>query len=156
MPGKVRSQSGKRLEDDPAQQPPTLRTLTWWVLKRPEDRVDDEERTLSQFSEGQPKLKASIAMARSFTEMIRQQQEDKLDSWLDQAEKSGYQVWRNFAAGLKQDKAAVRASLLYPWSNGPTEGHINRLKCLKRLMYGRAKDDLLRKRVLWQGHRSFT
>jgi transposase len=53
-----------------------------------------------------------------------------------------------FAVGLRQDIAAVRAGLSLPWSNGPTEGHINRLKCLKRQMYGRAKLDLLRQRLL--------
>ena len=156
LPTKVRSQTGNHLEVDPTQQPPTLRTLTWWVLKRLEDRTDDGEQTLAQLSRGQPKLQESIMLARSFAEMIRQQQAEKLEAWLEQAAKSGYRVWSNFAVGLKQDEAAVRASLIYPWSNGPTEGHINRLKCLKRLMYGRAKDDLLRKRVLWQGHRSFT
>ena len=67
---------------------------------------------------------------------------------LEQAEQSGFQVWRNFAASLRQDYEAVRASLLYNWSNGPTEGHINRLKCVKRQMYGRAKLDLLRQRLV--------
>lgn len=67
-----------------------------------------------------------------------------------------FNILRNFVTGLKQDERAVHAALLYPWSNGPIEGHINRLKCLKRLIYGRVKDDLLRKRVSWQGQRPFT
>ena len=46
------------------------------------------------------------------------------------------------------DEAAVKAALKYPWSNGPVEGHVNRLKTLKRQMYGRANFDLLRRRVL--------
>jgi transposase len=56
-----------------------------------------------------------------------------------------------FAAGLKKDKAAVRAALRLPWSNGQVEGHVNRLKLLKRTMFGQAKFDLLRRRVLWAG-----
>jgi transposase len=52
------------------------------------------------------------------------------------------------AAGIERDRAAVVAALAYEWSNGPTEGHINRLKTLKRSMYGRAKFDLLRIRTL--------
>src|SRR5207253_7845821 len=54
-----------------------------------------------------------------------------------------------FAQGLRQDYAAVKAALTWPYSNGPTEGHVNRLKLLKRQMYGRAKLDLLRQRVLY-------
>jgi transposase len=56
---------------------------------------------------------------------------------------------RTFAAGVRQDYGAVAAALEYPWSNGPVEGQINRLKTIKRQMYGRANFDLLRARVLW-------
>jgi transposase len=55
---------------------------------------------------------------------------------------------RGFATGIINDVAAVRAALSQPWSNGPVEGQVNRLKMLKRQMYGRAKFDLLRSRVL--------
>jgi transposase len=153
---KVRNQTGKYLKADPTKQIPTLRSLTWWTLKKPEERTEENEQVLLQISTGQPKLLKSIALARNLAEIIRQQQGEKLDAWIEEAEKSGYRAWRNFASGLKQDKVAVGAALTTPWSNGPTEGQVNRLKCLKRLMYGRAKDDLLRKRVLWQGYRTFT
>jgi len=53
-----------------------------------------------------------------------------------------------FATGIINDVAAVRAALSQLWSNGPVEGQVNRLKMLKRQMYGRAKFDLLRSRVL--------
>ena len=53
-----------------------------------------------------------------------------------------------FVTGITGDLAAVRAALSQPWSNGPVEGQINRLKLLKRQAYGRAKFDLLRSRVL--------
>jgi transposase len=56
--------------------------------------------------------------------------------------------FRNFAEGLRQDEAAVRAAMTYQWSNGMVEGHVNRLKLIKRQMYGCAKFDLLRARVL--------
>ena len=55
---------------------------------------------------------------------------------------------RSFAAKLRQDEAAVRAAMIEPWSNGPVEEQVNRLKLIKRSMYGRAKFDLLRQRVL--------
>ena len=59
---------------------------------------------------------------------------------------------RSFATGLRQDEAAVTAALQYAWSNGPVEGHINRLKMLKRQMFGRAHLDLLRRRFLRTPH----
>ncbi len=72
-----------------------------------------------------------------------------------QAEPIGHQPvlefheWmKRFAAGLQADYPEVAAALTYEWSNGPTEGHINRLKLVKRQMFGRAKLDLLRKRVM--------
>ena len=86
-----------------------------------------------------------ITLAREFAAMIRQRDVTPFGVWLTRADDS---LLNNFATGLRQDEAAVRAALTLPWSNGPTEGHINRLKCLKRQMYGRAKLDLLRGRLL--------
>ncbi|EHP91380.1 transposase of ISMdi2, ISL3 family [Methylorubrum extorquens DSM 13060] len=53
-----------------------------------------------------------------------------------------------FVTGLRQDEAAVRVAIVEPWSNGLVEGQVIRLKMIKRSMYGRAKFDLLRQRVL--------
>jgi transposase len=153
---KVRSQPGEILNGNPIPSPPSLRKLTGMIVKRPENRTEEDELLLSKISSGQPKLTTTIELARSLARIIRQQQAAELDLWLEKAVKSGYLVWHNFSAGLAQDYAAVRAALQLPWSNGPTEGHINRLKYLKRQMYGRGKEDLLRKRVLWQGRWSFT
>ena len=72
-----------------------------------------------------------------------------LVAWLERADASSVPEVRSFAAGLRRDRAAVHAALSSPWSNGQTEGQINRLKCLKRQMYGRAKLDLLEKRFLY-------
>ena len=69
-------------------------------------------------------------------------------SWLNDAQKSGASAVATFAAGLQQDAAAVKAALTTPWSSGQTEGHVNKLKLLKRQTFGRAKFDLLRRRVL--------
>jgi transposase len=156
LPPGTRYQGGKVLDTDPTRRPPTPRSLAWSIVRRPDERFEDDELLLEQLSEGYPKLERTINLAREFAATIRQRQVDNLDSLLERADESGYQTWRNFAAGLCQDYAAVRAALQLNWSNGPTEGHVNRLKCLKRQMYGRAKDDLLRKRIIWQGRWSFT
>ena len=71
-----------------------------------------------------------------------------LDRWLPRVQACGVPELRRFAAKLKEDLSAVRAAFSSPWSNGQVEGQINRLKYLKRQMYGRAKLDLLRIRVL--------
>ena len=77
--------------------------------------------------------------------MVRQKQADKLDAWLTA---TGETDLAGFADGLKRDLAAVRAGLSLPWSTGPVEGQISRLKTIKRTMCGRAGFDLPRHRVL--------
>ena len=68
--------------------------------------------------------------------------------WVEAAEASGLRELKAFAIGLKRDWEAVVAGMTLEWSAGPTEGHVNRVKALKRQMFGRAGVDLLRKRVL--------
>jgi transposase len=80
--------------------------------------------------------------------MVREQRPEDLDGWLAACTQSGIGTLVSFAKGLRQDYAAVRAALEEPWSSGQAEGQINRLKMLKRQMYGRAGFELLRKRVL--------
>jgi transposase len=70
---------------------------------------------------------------------------DHLDDWISAAEQGGF---KGFAASLRQDREAVHAALTLPWSTGPVEGQINRLKVIKRTMYGRASFDRLRRRAL--------
>lgn len=81
--------------------------------------------------------------------MICHQQVSLLDDWLEDCSKSAIAGLEQFAASLLQDYAAVRAALELPWSNGQTEGQVHRLKLLKRQMYGRARLDLLRLRILY-------
>jgi transposase len=83
-----------------------------------------------------------------FAEMVRNLEGEKLHGWLGEAEASGAQVMKKFAAGLKKDLAAVRAGLTEKWSNGPVEGFVNKLKLVKRQGHGRAGSGLLRARVL--------
>jgi transposase len=71
-----------------------------------------------------------------------------LDIWLHDARRSGICGLRRFARAVRQDIEAVRNAVLEPWSNGQTEGQINKLKTLKRAMYGRAGIDLLCARML--------
>ena len=84
--------------------------------------------------------------------MVRGRQPQALDRWIERTQESGVpRELRSFGDVVKSDYAAVRAALTLPWSNGQVEGQVNRLKLIKRQMYGRAKFDLLRQRVLRTG-----
>ncbi|MCS3863249.1 transposase [Salinibacter ruber] len=82
--------------------------------------------------------------------MIRERTVGKLDSWISSCSSSGIEGFETFAAGLRQDYTAVRAALTEPWSNGQSEGQINRLKTIEWEMYGRASFNLLRNRVIYR------
>ena len=92
-----------------------------------------------------PTLEDARVLIDRFTDMVRNARDGDLAAWLDAAEDG---MIASFARGLRRDYAAVAAALREPWSNGQTEGQINRLKTLKRQMYGRANIDLLRARLV--------
>jgi len=118
------------------------------ALGRPEQWRDDDRALVEQMRQLDPEIEAALELTQAFARMIRQRQPDALDPWLDQAMQSASAPLRAFAAGLRRDYAAVKAALTVEWSNGQVEGQVNRLKFIKRQMYGRASFDLLRQRVL--------
>ena len=83
-------------------------------------------------------------LAMRFRGLLRGGTVDELDAWLIAARASGIYGMQRFARTIRQDIEAVRNAVAEPWSNGQTEGQINKLKTLKRAMYGRASIDLLR------------
>jgi Transposase len=87
-------------------------------------------------------------LAEEFIALVRTRAPERLDPWLVKAQASAMPIFRNFAKKLETDVEAVRAAVSLPWSNGPVEGQISRLKMLKRQMYGRANLDLLNRRFL--------
>ena len=87
-------------------------------------------------------------LADEFTALIRKQSTGTLKEWLSRAEVSPCPEVRNFAEGIRRDESAVNAAMTTRWSNGPVEGHVNRLKTIKRQMYGRAGFALLKARVV--------
>jgi transposase len=129
----------------------TPRTATWLILKRP-DQVEDKDRSLVQCVRRlHPDLDAAITLAQDFATMIRAHLLADLDPWLSRAANCSIAALRNFAIGIQRDYEAVKAAIATDWSNGPVEGQVNRLKFIKRQMFGRAHFDLLRKRVLYTG-----
>lgn len=73
---------------------------------------------------------------------------DRLEEWMAAVDEDNLPALRSFVTGLRRDQDAVTAGLTQAWNSGPVEGHVNRIKMLKRQMYGRANPDLLRKRIL--------
>jgi transposase len=86
--------------------------------------------------------------------MLRERTGQHLEQWLTEAQENGLPEFEPFITGVQKDKDAVLAGLTLPWSNGPLEGHVNRLKLIKRSMYGRAEFDLLKRRVLHQNKKN--
>lgn len=86
-------------------------------------------------------------LAMQFRGLLRSGTAERLDAWLTDARASGIYAMQRFAKTIRQDLEAVRNAVSEPWSNGQTEGQINKLKTLKRAMYGRASIDLLRVRM---------
>jgi transposase len=93
-------------------------------------------------------LTASFGLIQEFLEMVRERSGTQLPDWLKRVAKNGCDAVQRFANGLCDDLAAVQAGLTEKWSNGVTEGHVHRLKLLKRQCYGRAGFATLRARVL--------
>lgn len=123
------------------------------VVVRPEKRTMNEQRALEQLGALHPEIQTALTLFTSFATLVRDRSEpqptSQLEQWLAQATASGMREFMAFATKLRQDAEAVLAALMLPYSQGQTEGQVNRLKLLKRSMYGRAKFDLLRGRVLY-------
>jgi transposase len=121
-----------------------------WLLLLDEADLEPAEQQFRERLQGRcPELRGSAELAREFRAMVRERRGDNWDAWLTKACGPGSaKEIRGFAEGLKKDEAAVRAALRLEWSNGQVEGQVTRLKLIKRQMFGRAKFDLLRKRVL--------
>jgi transposase len=121
-----------------------------WLLARPKEELDERERVAcSVLESAHEDIRAASSLAQRFQEMLRQRDVAALEGWLEDASTSGIGAFKHFAASLRRDEAAVRAALEQPWSNGQLEAQVNRLKVIKRISYGRAKFDLLRRRVLY-------
>jgi transposase len=122
--------------------------LVWLFMKASTELEEEEHIHLEAALADSQKLQAIYQLVQNFCELISQKEPDKLDDWLDRAEKCDVKKLQNFAIGLRQDYDAVKAALSHSWSNGQVEGQVNRLKTIKHQMYGRASFDLLRQRVL--------
>jgi transposase len=133
--------------------PPQPRRLSprqaTWLLLRPLDALNDEERVMrTRLVTGTPAISAALIAVEEFRRVVRARDRKALDPWIEAAETSVVAAIRTFAASIRRDYAAVAAALEYAWSSGQVEGQVTKIKLRKREMYGRCKFDLLRRRVL--------
>lgn len=125
----------------------TPRQAAFLVLKQPDKLSLRQQQQLAQLRQ-QPAFSLALQLAQNFIDIVRKRQGERFDGWLQQVESSRIKPLITFANSLNGDYDAVLAALSSPFSNGPTEGHINKLKMIKRQMFGRAGPQLLRRRFL--------
>jgi transposase len=123
-------------------------TAVWLFVRDPETLDDIERDDLAAFCQVSTTLNRAYDLIQSFFSMVRKREGHRLDAWLLQIAQSDLPELQSFAAGIEKDKDAVRAGLTWSINNGPVEGYVNKLKLIKRTMYGRAGFPLLRQRVL--------
>ena len=129
-------------------QGPSARAVSFtWVCPEAK-RAQDAQMYMDQLTQADPGIAQAYTLSQAFLTLVRERRGDALEAWMAKAAASGIEALARFAQGLQEDLAAVKAGLTLPWSNGPVEGHVNRLKLLKRQGYGRADVGLLRQRVL--------
>jgi len=128
--------------------PLSVRQAKWLLVRQPEKLEAEEVALRERLCELCPEVAAAYPLAQQFMDIIRERNGALLDSWLADAHASGVRELKQFVKSLRRDEAPVRAALDTPWSTGQVEGQINRLKLVKRTMYGRGSLDLLRQRVM--------
>jgi transposase len=124
------------------------RALRWLLSRKRKDLDQKEQMRLDQLLNLSPEVQTTYALLQAFLSMVRERKHHDLPFWMEQAAKSGIPELGSFVTGIERDYDAVHAALRLPWSQGITEGKVNKLKTLKRAMYGRAGVPLLRQRLL--------
>jgi transposase len=136
---------------------PKIPTVFWLpsrvsrlLYSHPDKLSRHESKLVNYLCNSSAEVKRSAELARSFRVMMENKQGEALQDWVDQAIASEVRELKGFAKSLLTDFAAVQNAMTYPWSNGQVEGQVNKLKTIKRQMYGRASFSLLRKRLINQ------
>ncbi|MFK0258444.1 transposase [Streptomyces sp. NPDC090445] len=132
----------------PALAPPSVRQVTGWLTRHPATLDLDEQQSRKAVLARCPELATAAALISEFAEMMSTLAGEQLPTWITNATAAALPGTSTFAAGLETDLAAVTAGMTTHWHSGPVEGAANRIKMLKRQMFGRAGFPLLRQRVL--------
>lgn len=124
-------------------------TQAKWCLVRDQEALTEEEQAhRAWLCQSHPPLATLCALVQEFRTLLRKRRGEEVDAWITACQASGIPELRQFAKGLQRERSALIAALTHQASNGPVEGQVNKLKLIKRTMYGRAGFPLLRQRVL--------
>jgi transposase len=145
----LRQQEQRGLESD-HRRGLTVREAVGWLLRQHADLTAEQQTTRTRVCQVHAEIAQTDALLARFRKVFHNRDPRALASWFEAAEQSGVPEVRAFVTKLRQDLPAVEAAVTHPWSQGQVEGHVNRLKLLKRSMYGRAKFDLLKQRALYR------
>jgi transposase len=124
------------------------RSASFLIILPPEKLTAKQRHQIESICQASSDLHIVYRLSQEFVTILKERQAEAVDSWLKRAKACHVTELTSFVNGIRRDYAAVRAACSLPWSNGTTEGHVNRLKFLKRQMFGRAHLDLLRVKVL--------
>lgn len=127
------------------------RRLSVLLLHEKAQRKPPEKKIMEHLLQESPSLSQSIDLARQCSTILQQRNSDKLLEWIEQARPAAPKELQNFAKGLEREWSSIKPAMDLPWSNARAEGHVNRIKMIKRTMYGRGNLDLLRIRVFGSG-----
>ncbi len=130
--------------------PPTVRQVTGWLTRHPTTLTEEDRAGLKEVLARCPELNKAAGHVRDFGEILTDRLGSTLPTWIDAVDASQLPGLTGFALHLHRDFDAVTAGLTLDWSSGSIEGAVNRIKKIKRQLYGRAGFDLLRKMILLQ------
>lgn len=144
----IEGSTRRRLTAPTTPTPPKPRRVAKWIMSDPAKMNAEEQQKLDAIRRRSTALDALTDHVRDFADMMHKLRGTMLPQWIAAVLASDLDTLHSFAKGLQRDLAAVTAGLTVSWSSGAVEGQVNRVKMLKRQMYGRAKFDLLRRRIL--------
>lgn len=130
---------------------PKPRRITRWIMTDPQRLAPGDHAELGDVLACCPELHAVAGHVRDFAELMNKHRGDRLLDWMHRVQADNLPALHSLVKGLRRDLDAVTAGLTLPWNSGPVEGAVNRIKTIKRSMYGRAGFDLLRRRILLSG-----
>ena len=124
------------------------KTATWLFIRDPKQLPTEKQAELELICQRSETARKTYELTQQFMRMLRLRRGQEFEMWLSAVEASQIPELRRFAKGLLRDKSAVVAGLTLSYSNGPVEAQVQKLKLVKRSMFGRAKLPLLRQRLL--------
>jgi Transposase len=133
--------------------PPSVRQVTGWICRCPDNLVGRDTEQLQQILEQCSELRSAVELVRAFADMMTHLHGERLTAWIIAAEQAALTGISRFAMGSTADLAPVTAGLSLPFSSGPVEGNVNRIKMIKRQMYGRSVSSYSVSESCWQTDR---